>query len=170
MAIALIAAVDRNNLIGDHNNSLPWKIPEDLAYFKEITSGNVVIMGSRTFNSIGRPLPNRVNIILTRETNTASNKYPECHVVNSIEQAISLCQKSFHNKKVFVIGGADIYKQFLPFADYLYLTHINHSFKGDKFFPDYDHDDYEISSYQAIYKEDTKSYDLIFGVYKRVKK
>ncbi|KKW16678.1 MAG: Dihydrofolate reductase [Parcubacteria group bacterium GW2011_GWA1_50_14] len=132
MLISAIAAIGKNNVIGQ-NNDLVWKIPDDLARFREITKGHPVIMGRRTFESIGRPLPDRTNIVISREKDYA----PEgVSVVYSVDEAIEKA-KSLGNDEIFVIGGGEIYRQFMPYTDKLYLTIIDAEADGDVFFPDY---------------------------------
>ena len=130
MIISLIAAMDKNRLIGK-DNSLPWKLPADMKRFKELTTGKPVIMGRKTFESIGRALPNRINIILTRDK---SCKAEGCVVVHSIEEALKAAKDS---KEVMVIGGAQIYAQFMPIANKMHLTLIDEDFEGDAHFPEY---------------------------------
>lgn len=126
--ISLIAAMSKNRVIGN-NNSLIWKLPADMKRFKEITTGKIVIMGRKTYESIGRPLPNRRNIIITRND---SYSVDGCEVVNSLEKAIELCNGS----DVMIIGGGDIYTQSLLLADKIHLTIIHEDFHGDTYFPE----------------------------------
>ena len=128
--IYLIAELSNNYQLG-LNNQMPWNIPEDLEYFKSITTGHTILMGRKTFESIGRPLPNRRNIILTRNKNFSSDGIETVH---SLEEALDLCQKL---PEVFIIGGGQIYKAFFPYANRLYLTLINKTVIGDTTFPEY---------------------------------
>jgi dihydrofolate reductase len=130
--ISEIAAVCKNNGIGKDNDLL-FKIPDDLKHFKEITDGHAVIMGYNTYLSLGKPLPNRVNIVLSPAQDL---KIGGCVVVNSIDNAISEAKKIEANE-IFIIGGASIYGQFLPYASKLYLTLIDAEPEADTFFPDY---------------------------------
>lgn len=133
----MIAAISKNNQIGA-DNKLPWHIPEDLRYFKEITLGHTLIMGRKTFESIGKPLPNRTNVILTRDRNF---KAEGVFVVYSLEEALDFCKKQeAQGKKVFVAGGGEIYSLFLPFVDKLYLTLVDKEIEGDTNFPNYEKD------------------------------
>jgi len=129
MIISIIAAVADNMVIGD-KNSLPWSLPADMEYFKAKTTGKPIIMGAKTFESIGKALPNRKNIILSFDKD-----YPAegCTVVTSIEDAL---KEVGENEEVMIAGGASIYKQFLPLANKLYLTFIHHDFEGDTTFPE----------------------------------
>lgn len=134
----MIVAVSKNNVIGV-DNKLPWDLKEDLKYFKEITSGHMVLMGRNTYQSIGKPLPNRKNVVLTRDD---SFKPEGVTVVHSIESAISEiameeASEVLDKKQVFIIGGAEIYKQFMPYVRRLYITMIDIEIEGDTFFPEY---------------------------------
>ena len=128
--LTIIVATDARNGIGI-NNTLPWKLPEDLAHFKRITTGHPIIMGRKTFDSIGRPLPNRRNIVITRN---AGWRHDGVDTVGSIEAAIALLDGA----EGFVIGGAEIYKQAMQLADQLIITRIAHTFDCDAFFPEID--------------------------------
>ncbi|MFH1790226.1 MAG: dihydrofolate reductase [bacterium] len=129
--IAIIAAIADNNCIGK-NNKLPWHIPEDLKQFKKITANKTVLMGRKTFESIlgylGHPLPNRTNIVLTRN---AKYNVHDVEVCNNVKSAIAKHQ----NEDIFVIGGATVYEQTINLADTLYITHIHKKIDGDAFFP-----------------------------------
>jgi dihydrofolate reductase len=131
--IAIIAAVAENLCIGK-DNKIPWHISEDFKYFKKTTTGNVVIMGQNTFESIlgyiGKPLPNRTNVVLSRDPNFSPPEGVE--VYDSIEKAIA----AHKDEKVFFGGGASIYKQTIDLVDTLYITHVHETFDGDTFFPE----------------------------------
>ena len=127
MTISAVVAIAENHAIGK-NNQLLWYLPNDLKHFKQITSGHTVIMGRKTYESVGKPLPNRRNIVITRQ-NIA---IPGCEVVNSIEAALALCA---HEQEVFIIGGAEIYKLALPLTNRIYLTIVHSLFEADAFFP-----------------------------------
>lgn len=129
--LSLIAAMSTEGVIGN-NGGLPWHIPEDLAHFKNITSGHAVIMGRKTFESIGRPLPNRENIIVTRNPDYTDGKNYD--VVNSLEEGLQLAYAT--DSRPVVIGGASIYKQALPLVDKMYLTIVTEEgAEGDAYFP-----------------------------------
>ena len=130
MRLSIVVAMDSNRLIGK-DNGLPWHLPADLAFFKKLTTGNTILMGRKTFDSIGRPLPNRRNIVIT---GNADIEIAGCEVVNSIEEALSLAQGE---TEVMVIGGAKLYQQILPSADRLYITRIEGEFEGDTHFPSF---------------------------------
>ena len=132
--INLVVAVSENNVIGD-KGKLPWHIPEDMRRFKDLTVGNIVVMGRKTYESLPdkyRPLPNRINIVITRNEN-----YSEKNIIiaNSLESALEKAKKL--NKEIFIIGGAQIFEQGVKYADKLYLTIVKGNFEGDAFFPDY---------------------------------
>lgn len=129
MSLSIIAAMDQNQVIG-YQNQIPWDLPADLEYFKETTMGAPIIMGRKTFESIGSPLPGRENIIMTRDNNYFVE---DCKIVHSYKEIINL----FSDKKeeAFIIGGAEIYRLFLPDTDKLYLTIIENKFMGDTYFP-----------------------------------
>ena len=129
--ICIIAAVAANGIIGA-NGALPWRLPEDLRHFKRLTQGHAVIMGRKTWESIGRPLPDRMNIVVTR---TAGYAAPGATVVGSLRAAIEQCAG---RGAVFVIGGAELYREALALADTLYLTEIQRDFPGDTRFPELD--------------------------------
>lgn len=137
MRLALIWAMSRNRVIG-RNNALPWYLPEDLKYFKRVTMGKPVIMGRKTWESIGRPLPGRTNIIVTRNTDFEAEG---AKVVHSLDEAIGMAENIAlinGNEEAVVMGGAEIYRQALPRADRLYLTQVHADVEGDAFFPEFD--------------------------------
>lgn len=134
MKISLIVAVAEHNVIGK-DNSLIWKLPADMKYFKDKTNGHCVITGRKNYESIPekfRPLPNRTNIVITRQKDYEA---PGALAVSSVQEAIEFA-KNTGDQEIFVIGGAEIYKQFLPMADRIYLTNIYHEFEGDCHFPE----------------------------------
>lgn len=128
--VSIIAAMDENRLIGA-NNDLPWRLPADLKRVKELTTGHSIILGRRNYESIGRPLPNRKNIVVSRDPGYEA---PGCTVVTSLEDAF----KAAEGDEVFVFGGATLYEQTLAQADRMYLTLIHNTFEGDTFFPEFD--------------------------------
>lgn len=159
MQISLIAAMGKNRIIGK-NNSLPWKLPEDMKRFKEITKGKLIVMGRKTFESIGKPLPNRTNIIITHDKNY---KADGCVVVYSVEEALKTAKG---NEEVMVIGGEQIFKLFLPKADRMYLTFIDEDFEGDAYFPQYNKDEWK-----EVHREEHKNqqYKFVFVDFERRK-
>ena len=147
MKITLVAAIASNNVIGKEN-SLPWNIPEDLKRFKQMTSGNTILMGRKTFDSIGRPLPNRQNIVMTKDENFEREGIK---VINDFDEALELIKES--NEDVFVIGGSKIYELFEPVANSLAITRILKDFEGDAFFPDINWDLWQIEKEEKFFDE-----------------
>ena len=144
--LAILAAVSGNHVIG-LNNSLPWHLPADLKHFKQLTTGHIVVMGRRTFDSIGKPLPNRTNVVLSRQHNL---DVPGIITAHSIQEVLDHFTND--DRQIFVIGGAEIYRQTLPLCQRLYLTEIQQDFEGDTFFPEYDHDDWQEISREIHHK------------------
>ena len=157
--ICLIAAVSKNLPIGLHNQ-MPWHIPEDLKYFKEVTTGHPIIMGRKTFQSIGHPLLERRNIVLTRDIHFS---HPEVEVIHDIEETLKLCNTL---STCFIIGGGEIYKALLPHADYLYLTLVDQIVEGDTSFPLYQ-DYFECIQSIPIPNQSLYDFKITFTVWKR---
>ncbi len=128
--VSVIAALAKNRVIGIENR-LPWRLPEDLAHFKVLTLGHPILMGRKTFESLGRPLPGRTNVVITRNRDY---RPAGCLVAESIPAALALCGDS---DEVFFIGGAELYAQAIPLADRLYLTEVDIDAQGDAWFPEY---------------------------------
>jgi dihydrofolate reductase len=128
MIVSIVVAISENHAIGK-DNKLLWYLPNDLKHFKNITTGHTVIMGRKTYESVGKPLPNRRNIIITRQNMTIEG----CEVVNSIDTALALCRDE---AEAFIVGGAEIYKQSLSKTDRLYITIVHENFEGDSYFPE----------------------------------
>jgi len=148
MPINIVVATSLNNAIGK-NNKLLWHLPADLKHFKELTNGHTVIMGRKTYDSIGKPLPNRRNIVVTRQ----NIKIDGCKTVNSIKAAIDWCQGE---QEIDIIGGAEIYRQALPFANRIFLTIVQQNFEADTWFPELDSNLWQqISRYD--YEPDAKN-------------
>lgn len=165
MILSVIVAMAHNRVIG-LNNQMPWHLPADLAWFKKNTLNKPVIMGRKTFESIGRPLPNRHNIVISRQIESIDNKISNVSWVKSIDEAISLAQKQ-QPDEVFIIGGGNIYKQVLPLIDRLYLTHIDAELQGDTYFPDYLPEQWQVI-YQEDHQADEKnSYPYQFQILQR---
>ena len=129
MIISLISAISENGVIGK-DNDLPWHLPADLQHFKKTTTGHTIIMGRKTFESVGKPLPNRVNIVISRQPDYLAKG---CIMATSLEKAIDMAPKD--EDEVFICGGAAVYKQGLQLADRLYITRIHQDVDGDTFFP-----------------------------------
>ena len=147
MKITIVAAIASNNVIGQ-KNSLPWDIPEDLKRFKQLTSGNTILMGRKTFDSIGRPLPNRTNIVMTRDTNYQKEGI---EIVFDEREALNLIKDL--NQEVFIIGGSKIYELFEPWATSLMITRVLKDFKGDAFFPEINWNNWQIESKEEFLDE-----------------
>jgi dihydrofolate reductase len=165
--LSLIVAMSSNRVIGI-NNALPWHLPNDLKYFKQVTMGKPIIMGRNTFESIGKPLPGRRNIVISRNPDYAP---VGVDVVNSLEAAIQLgediCLVDGH-EEVMVIGGAQIYGQALPRADRLYITHVDAQVNGDAFFPEVDWSVFDKRGEECFAAEGHNPYDYRFAIYDRV--
>ncbi|MDI9341275.1 MAG: dihydrofolate reductase [Sediminibacterium sp.] len=162
MIIAAIVATDLKNAIGK-NNKLLWHLPADLKFFKQVTMGYPIIMGRKTFESIGRLLPGRKNIIITRNK---SYTVEGAEVVDSIKKAL---KSSVAEEKVFIIGGAEIYTQAMPHIKELYRTLVKHEFDADTFFPRIDHDQFNLIWQECHEANETNTYGYCFQKYERVK-
>ena len=160
MLVSIIAAMDRNRLIGN-NNQLPWHLPADLAHFKQVTMGKPIIMGRKTYESIGRPLPGRTNIVLTR----SPDFYAEgVLTAKTLEQALDYVSAE---DEVMVIGGSTIYELTLPRADRLYLTYVENSYQGDAWFPDFDLEQWSIVTSEEHSADEINSSAYRFVAYAR---
>lgn len=140
--ISIIVAVAENGVIGD-KNALLWHISEDLKHFKALTTGHPVVMGRRTFESLGRPLPNRRNVVITRQ----EVEFPGCETVHSLAEALALFSEE---EEVFVIGGAQIYAEALPLADCFYLTRVMHAYEGDTRFPAWNESEWRLVASESF--------------------
>ena len=140
--LSIIVAVAENGVIGDRN-ALLWHISEDLKHFKALTSGHPVVMGRKTYESLGRPLPNRTNVVISRQ----ELEIPGCRVVHSLDEALALFPG---DEEVFIIGGAQIYAEALPRADRFYLTRVFHDYEGDTRFPEWDEAQWRLVSSEAF--------------------
>ncbi|MFS0751623.1 dihydrofolate reductase [Oceanobacillus sp. 1P07AA] len=160
--ISLLLAMDRNHVIGV-NNQLPWHLPKDLRFFKEKTTGNTIIMGRKTFESMGGALPNRKNIVLTKRTDV---QYENTEIIHHIDE-IKKWSKENPEEEYFVIGGANLFKQVMDIADRMYITWIDDSFSGDTFFPDFDKENWVLSSKIKGDKDEKNPYDYYFIQYDR---
>ena len=161
--ITIIAAIGLNNELGK-DNDLIWHLPADLKRFKKVTSGHAIIMGRNTFESIGKPLPNRRTIIITRNT---SYKKEGCDVVHSLEEAINLIKDQ---KNAFIIGGAQIYKEAIEkqLVDQLDITKVHQNFEADVFFPTIDQSVWEEISEETFLPDDKNKYAYSFISYKKI--
>ena len=160
--VTIIAAIANNNALGK-DNDLIWHLPADLKRFKKVTSGHHILMGRNTFESIGKPLPNRTTVIITRNKNYTQDG---CIVVDSIEKAIEVAK---NDKHIFIIGGAQIYKQVIEknLADQLDITKVHHAFDADVFFPEIDANIWEETSREDFSSDEKNKYDYSFISYKK---
>lgn len=164
MKISIIVAISDNNVIGK-DNALLWRLSGDMQFFKRTTTGHHIIMGRKTFESLGkRLLPNRTSIVVTRNS---EYEMPEGGILaSSIPDAIS---KVKNETEAFFIGGEQIYKAALDFADTLYITRVHHSFEGDAFFPEIDKSQWELVSSEPHQADEKNEYDYTFETYQRVR-
>ncbi|WP_026897981.1 dihydrofolate reductase [Daejeonella oryzae] len=158
MNLSIIVAADENNGIGK-NNQLPWHLPADLKHFKNLTTGHPIIMGRKTFDSIGKPLPNRRNIVITRQSDL---KIEGAELVNSLEEALQLCPAG---EQVFIIGGSQIFNQSLALATKLYFTRIHEVFDADTFFPEIDPNIWKEEDKTEHQKDEKNAYAYSFISY-----
>lgn len=155
----------KNQIIGSKND-MPWHLPNDLAHFQKVTTGHTIVMGRKTYESIGKPLPNRNNVVLTRQ----KGGFPkEVHIIHDINEVYKWDEQN-PEEEIFIIGGGNIYKQALPFADRLYITKINHTFEGDTYFPSFSNNEWEITSKTKGIKDKNNPYDYEFLQYERKSK
>jgi dihydrofolate reductase len=161
--VALIAAVAENGVIG-RGNAIIWRLPADMKFFRNKTMGHPVIMGRSTFESIGgQPLKGRRNIVLT----TREDFRPAgCEVAHSLEEALALAGSG--SGEVYVIGGAQVYREFLPIAGKMILTHLHHTFEGDTFFPEWNRSEWRLIAEQAGETDMKNPYAYTFSEYERV--
>lgn len=156
---SIIVAVAENGVIGNEN-ALLWHISEDLRHFKALTTGHPVVMGRKTYESLGRPLPNRTNVVITRQ----EIEIPGCLVVHSLDEALALFPA---DEEVFIIGGAQIYAQALPLADRFYLTRVFHAYRGDTRFPEWDEREWKLTSSESFSSGVNYPYPFAFETYER---
>lgn len=159
--ISIIVAVAENGVIGD-KNSLLWHIKEDMRFFRQKTTSHPVIMGRKTYDSLGKPLPNRTNVVISRTINHIEG----CTVVHSLEEAVALFPAE---EEIFIIGGAQIYAQALAIADRMYITHIEHSYEGDTSFPEWNRAEWRLIVKEAVPCGENFRYPFSFETYVRVK-
>lgn len=162
--ISLLASMDKNRVIG-LNNDLPWHLPNDLKFFKEKTTGKTIIMGRKTFESIGRVLPKRKHVVLTKQKLDFPKEVMVIHDLNEISE----WNKTNPDKEYFVIGGSAIFNQFLPLADRMYITWIDEAFQGDTYFPLFDETEWTLTSKVKGKKDEKNPYDYYFLQYDRIK-
>lgn len=162
MIVSLLVAIAKNNAIGK-DNQLLWRLPNDMKYFKDLTWGGVVVMGRKTYESLGKPLPGRVNIVISGQKNFTADGVEIAH---SLEDALAIAKKT-NNKEVFVIGGGEIYKQSMPLAEKMYITRVHKSFEADTFFPAFNEDEWALKSNLDFFKDDRHKYNYSFQIWER---
>lgn len=159
MSISFIFAMDRNRAIGV-NNTLPWHLPGDLKFFKSVTMGHPILMGRKTYESIGKPLPGRRNIILTQNLEFQAEG---CEIVHSVQKAT----EAFRDQELFVIGGAEIFRLFAQAVDRMYITFIEHEFEADTFMTELDLSDWTLISSEQGERNEKNPYEYYFRIYQR---
>lgn len=162
--ISLLVAMDRNHVIG-YENDMPWHLPRDLKHFKEKTTGQTIIMGRKTFDSIGKALPNRKNIVLTRQKDYTEK---DVEVIYHLDQIYEIA-KANPVEELFIIGGGNLYQQVLPHADRMYITQIDDSFNGDTHFPSFSKADWSLTKKTKGVKDSKNPYNYYFLQYDRIK-
>lgn len=160
MEVCLVVAYDQNRVIG-YKNKLAWELPADLAYVKNLTLDYPIIMGRKNFESIGRPLPRRRNIVLSRKPQQIEN----CEVFHNVEDVFHACQLE---SKIFIFGGAEIYNLFLPYVDTLYITYIHHEFVGDTVFPKLEKADWALNTQHSGIVNDENPYPHTYYKFTRI--
>jgi|SRR5690606_32895561 len=158
--ITLIVAAAENNAIGK-DNQMPWHLPDDFKYFKKTTLEHSVVMGRKTFESIGKPLPERRNIVLTRDQNYVN---PDVDVANSIQDVLTYCRDE---REIFVIGGANLYEQTLSLASRVLMTRVHTVINGDAFFPELPESEWKLISQEDHLKDERHAFDYTFEVWER---
>ena len=157
--ISIIVATAENGVIGK-DNQLLWRLSADLKQFRILTTGHSIIMGRKTFESIGKPLPNRTNIVISRQSNY---DFPEGILkANSLEKAIEMAQNAAGSEEIFIIGGGNVYKQALDITDKIYLTEVKANIEGDAFFPELNEKDWKEISRISHAKDEKNEYDFDF--------
>ena len=164
MIISAIVAVAKNNVIGK-DNDIPWYLPADLKYFKKTTLNHHIIMGRNCYESIGKPLPKRTNVVLTRNPFFIVSN---CYVTHSVDEALEVA-KNNEEEEAFIIGGAQIYEQSMNLWDKLYLTEVDLEVEGDVFFPEINFEEWELISEEAHQADEKNEYDYVFKIFQRKK-
>jgi len=158
--ISIIVAASTNNVIG-FQGDLPWRLSADLKRFKALTMGKPIVMGRKTYESIGRPLPGRQNIVISRNSGFVADG---CDVVSSIEAAVDAAGDA---EEIMIIGGSHIYEAFLPRADRIYLTRVQAEVEGDAYLPEFGNDDWQETAVEENSADETNDYDVIFSIFER---
>ncbi|WP_217585479.1 dihydrofolate reductase [Lentibacillus saliphilus] len=161
--ISLLVAMDQNHVIG-FENDLPWHLPADLQFFKQKTTGHTIVMGRKTYESIGKALPNRKNVVLTRQSLEAIDNVTVIHDIALIKE----WHDANPDEEIFVIGGGHVFEQILPIAHRMYITEIESSFKGDTYFPKFCKETWQVTSKVKGDKNEDNPYDYCFIQYDRL--
>lgn len=161
MSLSIIVAMAKNRTIGV-NNTLPWRCPEDLKHFKAQTMGHHMIMGRKTFDSIGKPLPGRTTVVITRNNDL---EVDGCIVAHSLKEALAVCTG---DEEIFVVGGAELYRQAISLVDTLYVTEIQQDVEGDAHFPEIDKGIWQETSRQVHSQETPQPMDFHFVTYRKI--
>ena len=164
MKTSIIVAIAQNNAIGK-DNQLLWHLPADLKYFRQLTTNHHIVMGRKTYESIGKPLPNRTTVIITRDVNYSAEG---CLVVHSLAEAIQVC-KANQETEAFIIGGGEIYTQSIDMADVIYLTEVKAMVDADVFFPRIDYSKFKETFREAHHKDEKHAFDFDFVTLEKVK-
>lgn len=162
--ITIIAAIGKNNALGK-DNQLLWRLPKDLKHFKSLTENHPIVMGRKTYESIGKPLPNRTNIVVSRKENWFSE---DILIVSKLKEAIKFAKKIDEN--VFIIGGGEIYKQTMELADKLEITFVDDDFEADTFFPKIDLKIWQKISEEFHEKDEKNNHNFYFQTYEKINK
>lgn len=168
MTLSLVVAMSENRVIG-RGNKLPWHLPADLKYFKKLTTGHVVIMGRKTFESIGcKPLSNRPTVVVTSDRQFAA---PGAHVAGSLDAALrQACEITGDpERELFILGGSQVFREALPIADRLYVTVVHAHIEGDTYFPEYDLNQWKLTSHERREADHENAYAMSFQVHERVR-
>lgn len=160
VVLSIIVAMARNRTIG-FNNTLPWRIPADMKHFKSLTMGHHVIMGRKTYDSIGKPLPGRIMVVLTRNQ---ALKIDGCTMAYSLEEALKACAE---DDEIFIIGGAELYARAIQLVDTIYLTEIQQDIEGDAYFPEFDKKLWQESAREKCSQEIPQKLEYHFVIYRR---
>lgn len=165
MILSAIVATAKNNVIGK-DNDIPWYLPADLKYFKKITIGHHIIMGRKCYESIGRPLPKRTNVVVTRNPFFIATG---CLIAHNVAEAVALAEANGESE-VFIIGGGQIYEIAMPYIDRLYLTEVDLSVEGDIFFPEIDENLWKLTSEEKHSADEKNEHNYTFKILERIKK
>ena len=164
MKLSLIAAMDRNRVIGV-DNTLPWHLPADLKHFKSVTMSKPILMGRKTYESIGKPLPGRENIVLSRQAGFSAKG---CTVVRSVEAALAYADNELGAEELMVIGGSQLYGAMLCMADRLYLTQVDTSVEGDAYFPEINRSEWTETDWQENAADEKNPFNYTFVTLDRI--